>query len=177
MKKKTAIVKKPSGRPSKYKPQYCEEIITFFNGPKNKQVIKSEKTITKSNGTTETFKEYMWIAEDLPTLNKFARSIGVTHDTLLEWAKPINKNKYPNFSVSYNTAKELQKEFLTDNGLKGLYPPASFIFVSKNVTDMKDEQKVDHTSKGKRIEGFNYVKPNGINKADNKTNTEATPSV
>lgn len=175
-KKKQKVVKIPkkSGRPSKYKPEYCEEIIKFFSGPKMKQVVKSERTITKANGTTETFKEYMYMAEDLPTFNQFARSIGVNEDTVVEWAKPENKKKYDGFSVSYNIAHKLQKEFLVDNALKGLHPPATFIFTAKNITDMRDkvETDIDVTSKGKRVVAFNFIapKPDGHN-TEHQANT------
>ena len=139
--------KNKGGRPTKYKPEYCKRLIAFFDIEKNKRVVKKEKNITKSNGTVESEIEYMLIAEDLPTFEKFARSIGVSYDTLIsEWAK-----KYKEFSEAYNTAKQIQKEFLTDNGLKGLYPPSSFIFVAKNITDMKDKQDLDVMSGGEKL--------------------------
>jgi hypothetical protein len=65
----------------------------------------------------------------------------VNGDTLVEWAKPDNETKYPGFSAAYNQAKDLEKEFLVDSGLAGLYPPASFIFTAKNITDMRDRQE------------------------------------
>ena len=129
------------GRPTKYDPKYCEELIAFFSVPKSKQVVKKEKLITKANGTTESEKEYVCIPEDLPTFEKFARNINVCYDTLIsEWCK-----NHKEFSEAYNIAKSLQKEFLVDNGLAGLYPPASFIFVAKNITDMKDKQELEHS--------------------------------
>ena len=142
---------KTSGRPSKFDPKYCEEIIAFFSGPRNKQIVKSEKITRKANGTEEVYKEYALIAEDLPTLDKFARSIKVDHDTILNWAKKENKTKYPGFIGAYNRTKELQKEFLADNALKGLHPPATFIFIAKNITDWKD--KTDITTDGEKISG------------------------
>lgn len=130
------------GRPSKYKPEYCIDIIKFFSVEKNHRWIKKERTTIKSNGTEETEKEYGYMANDLPTFDKFARSIEVNGDTIVAWTK-----KYPEFSAAYNTAKELQKEFLIDNGLKGLYPPATMIFVAKNITDMKDKTETELTGK------------------------------
>ena len=163
------------GRPTKYKPEYCDLIIKFFDGPKNKRYVKSEKITTKANGTQEVWREYAYMCEDLPTFNKFARSIGVNEDTIVEWSKEENKEKYPGFSAAYNTAKRIQKEFLTDNALKGLHPPATFIFIAKNITDMKDKFEQDVTSAGKQIVGLNYVIPqksDASNNADNKTGTK-----
>lgn len=129
------------GRPTKYDPKYCEEIISFFSIPKTKQIVKREKLINKANGTTEKEVEYLTIPEGLPTFEKFARSIGVCKDTIIsEWIK-----KHEEFSDAYNTCKSLQKEFLIDNGLQGLYPPASFIFVAKNITEMRDKQELEHS--------------------------------
>jgi len=143
--------KKRSGRPTKYRRKYCEAIVKFFSGDKFEQFIKSEKVTTKKNGTTETLTNYGYRCNDLPTFAKFARSIGVDKDTIVEWAKSENKKKYKGFSVAYNSAKELQKEFLSDNALRGFSPPASFIFVAKNITDWKDKQEVDTKHSGELV--------------------------
>jgi len=57
---------------------------------------------------------------------------------LHEW-----KGKYPEFSESYKKAQLLQKDFLIQNGLCGLYNAAAFCFVAKNCTDMRDKQEID----------------------------------
>lgn len=150
------------GRPTKYDPKFASMMIKFFSGPKFERFIKSEKQTTKSNGTTEKWVEYGYRCRDLPTLNKFARKIGVNGDTIVEWAEakyPLTfevkalagKLKYPEFSAAYNTVKELQKEFLSDNALKGFSPPASFIFVAKNITNWKDKQEVDNKHSGELV--------------------------
>jgi hypothetical protein len=138
-------------RPSKFKPEYNDLIVKFFSGKKYKRYVKSEKTTTKSNGTTETWREYGYMCNDLPTFSKFATKIEVDDDTLENWAKEENKKKYPGFFGAYNKCKQLQKEFLSDNALKGFHPPATFIFVAKNITDWKDRTENDVTSAGKPI--------------------------
>lgn len=142
--------KHAGGRPTKYKKKYCKMIEEFFNQPPSRQVIKKE--IIKSNGTTE--REYVTVANPLPTVIKFARHIGVNPDTITEWATAKNKSgkpKYPEFSVSYRRAMKTAQDHLVDNGLAGLSPAAAFIFVAKNYTDMRDKQEVDHTTKGEKI--------------------------
>jgi len=150
------------GRPTKYDPKFADEIVKFFSGPKFEQFIKSEKQTTKKNGTTETWIEYGYRPLDLPTFNKFARKIGVNGDTIVEWTEaryPLTfevkalagKLKHPEFSAAYNTAKELQKEFLSDNALKGFSPPASFIFVAKNITNWKDKQEINNKHSGELV--------------------------
>jgi hypothetical protein len=135
-----------SGRPTKYKPEYAAAIIRWFSVPKHTQFLKKEVTI-ETTGRHEC--EYQMVASDLPTFEGFARSIEVNGDTVVEWAKAEDENgdrKYLEFSAAYKVAKDLQREFLIDNGLKGLYPPAAFIFTAKNITDMRDVQETKNES-------------------------------
>lgn len=150
--------KRGRGRPTKYKQIYSKKIIEYFSQPPTRQVLKKE--IIKSNGTIE--REYVERAAPLPTFSGFSRHIGVNGDTIVEWSNARDKKKklkYPDFSAAYNIAKDLQRDFLVHNGLSGNSPPAAFIFVAKNITDMHDKQEVDHTTKGEKITGFNYLSP------------------
>ncbi len=164
--------KKSTGRPTKYHKKYCKAIEEFFSRPPNQQVVKKE--IIKVNGTVE--REYITIPNPLPTVRKFADSIGVNPDTIHEWAKATTKKgkkKYPEFSESYARAMGKAQDFLVDNGLAGLIPPASFIFVAQNYTSLRNKQEVDHTSKGEKIRqvvGFTYVTPE---KPDDQSSTNS----
>lgn len=129
-------------------------MIDFFDKPKNYERVKSTMTNEEKGYSKE---ETELVANDLPTLYRFAQSIGVDKLSLLRWV-----DEYPEFCNAYNAIKELQKEFLMDNGLKGLYPPSTFIFVAKNVTDMTDERKVDVTSAGEKL-GYVVLPPEQIN--------------
>jgi len=80
--------------------------------------------------------DYKRVANKLPTLRDFAKSINVSISIVYDW---INKHK--EFSDAFTHAKEIRKDFLIQNGLQGLYPPATFKFVATNLTDMTDEQK------------------------------------
>lgn len=53
--------KKPTGRPTKYKEEYCEELVNYFE--------TAQTTL------------------DLPQFFLFAKKIGVCEDTLYEWKK------------------------------------------------------------------------------------------
>lgn len=122
------------GRPTKYKKQYCEDIVRFFDIP---HTTSKKVTQITASGVTEFHKE---VPENLPTIIGFARKIGVLSETLKEWAE-----KYEDFSVSYRKALELEKEFLIQNGLKGFYQPNIFQFIASNLTDMKDKSVREHT--------------------------------
>lgn len=121
--------KKKTGRPTKYNPKYCEEIIKFFD--------REAFTVvgTRENGT-----EVMAPCK-LPTFEGFAISLGVNRDTINEWVK-----QHDDFSVAHKRAKDYQKEILMQNGLLGLYDKTFAIFTAKNVTDMSDKQEIDHQS-------------------------------
>jgi hypothetical protein len=121
------------GSSSKYKKQYCEQIIEFFSREPYKEV--EVKHYGKDGRVCKT--EMKRVANDLPYLSEFARHLGVSVRTLERWAKV-----HPEFSGAYQRAKELQKEFLITNGLLGLYNPTFAIFASKNLTDMRDQQNL-----------------------------------
>lgn len=163
------------GRKTKYKKIYCKKLIDFFtNSARVERQVKEKTTKTLSNGSVYVTEKYEYFSGKLPTFDQFAVEIGVHRDTLLEWSQATKgtkgKLKYPEFSVAYNRAKQIQKEWLIDVGLKGLAPPASFIFVAKNVTDMTDKQEIDHTSKGEKIIGFNYQPPASLSDETDNTN-------
>ncbi|MDD5010502.1 MAG: terminase small subunit [Phycisphaerae bacterium] len=126
--------KHAGGRPTKYKPEYCEDIVKYFDIEYTKEV---EVCFTYKNGDTKETTELR--AENLQFLSGFARSIGVCRDTLDEWCKV-----YPEFSDAYKKAKELQREHLITCGLQGLFPAAAFIFTAKNLTDMRDKTEIEH---------------------------------
>lgn len=131
----------PPGRPSKWSPEFNAAIVEFFSEEPSRE---RQITVRHKNGNEET--RYETVANPLPTFERFAHTIGVNGDTLVEWAKPgANEKKYPGFSAAYKTAKEKQKDFLVENGLMSLYNPAFAIFTAKNITDMRDSQELKHS--------------------------------
>lgn len=140
--------KNVGGRPTKYKPEYCEQIVRYFSRRPTRRVE------IKHYDKTGAYKWSDWRLEarPLPTFLEFSMKIGVDDDTLVEWSKEENKAKYPGFSAAYARAKELQKRFLIENGLNGSFNPQFAIFVAKNITDMKDKQEMDHNPDGKPIQ-------------------------
>lgn len=134
-----------AGRPTEYDDKFCSEIIEFFSGSHYEKVLFKEKIRETKQGKTEE-REWKLVANPLPYLEAFARNIGVTYQTLRNWATTKNEAGelvHPEFAEAYATAQQLQKEHLVDNGLVGNYPPASFIFVAKNITDMKDTKNIE----------------------------------
>jgi hypothetical protein len=138
---KNAIGNK-GGAPTKYKPEYCEDLIKFFDvPPKKKELMAISRGYDKKTGE-ETFKKEEWkmIPNELPTIYKFCKKIGIGTTTFESWT-----NTHVEFQVAYIQAKDLYKSFLIANGLENLYNGAFAIFVAKNTTDMRDKQEIEHS--------------------------------
>jgi len=129
--------KHAGGAPTKYKQEYCDQVIEFFNQEPYKPLMKEnddgdEVAIVNQHGKA------VLIPCPLPTKEAFATSIGVHRDTLLNWAK-----EYTEFFGAIKKAEDYQKNILIQNGLIGNYDKTFAIFVAKNVTDMNDRQDIN----------------------------------
>jgi len=133
--------KKKNGRPTKYKPEYCQKMIEYFNIEPN--YVSKIITTGKNDYSKE---EEKLLPSNLPTFEKFASLLDVNTDTLVEWSK-----KHKKFSAAYRKCKDLQKNILVANGLTGLYQGNFAIFVATNFTDMRHKNETDITSGGKPV--------------------------
>lgn len=130
---------RPVGRPSKYDPKFCKEIIEFFSEQPFREV-----EITHTNQKTgQQYSTYEERPNRLPFFSAFARKIGVNTDTLNEWGK-----QHPEFSDAFKQAKDLQREFMIENGVRGLYAAAPFVFSMKNMHEWRDQSSIDHNHAG-----------------------------
>ena len=121
------------GRPSKYKPEYCDQIIEYFSvTPYENKVVE---TIHTKGG--DIIKKYKEVPSDLPLISKFARSIGVTHETIDEWARVHRE-----FSLALKEAKKLQEAHLITNALRDNFAQAFSIFAMKNMCGWRDRQEI-----------------------------------
>lgn len=125
------------GRPTKYKTEYCQEIIDFFNREPFDVAVADGVALTDKYGKP------VLMPCKLPTFEMFALSIGVHRETLINWC-----DANPEFFDAYKKAKDYQKEILIQNGLVGGYEKTFAIFTAKNVTDMRDRHEVGHTGAG-----------------------------
>ena len=130
---KKVPLKNPVGRPSKYDPKYCDEIIEFFSIDPYREV-KVTKTDKQGNELTY----YEDKSNDLRFISAFARKIRVNTSTIWEWSK-----KHSEFSYALKMAKDLQKEHLITCGLRGLFDRTFAIFTAKNIAGMRDKAEVN----------------------------------
>ena len=128
-----------NGRPTLWTPGLNERLVEWFSYDEEEDVDFERTKSTSAQGESTEL-----VAKPYPKFSRFEMAEGLAVGLLSEWALEEDcELKRPSFRESYNTAKRLQKEFLTDGALKGLYPPASFIFIAKNVTDMRDVSEVE----------------------------------
>jgi hypothetical protein len=138
----TTVAKHPGGRPTKYEDWMVEAMLTYF---------------TKEVG-------------NFPTLAGFSASIGVSRDTLHDWAtaKDVSGNlRNPEFSYAYKRAKELQEENLVLGALTGKYNATFAIFTAKNVLGWRDKVEQEITGKdGGPLAGIQvmFVNPDGTDR-------------
>lgn len=141
MAKKKTESKNKAGQPTKYKPAFCEEIVAFFDvEPWESQRIEyygDEGEITKTEQGKRQYKR-------MPTLEGFAKAIGVCISTVDNWTNKEHASFQQEFLGAYNKALTYRKNWLIDVGLSGLAPANSFKFVAVNCTDMRDKQETVH---------------------------------
>ena len=118
------------GQPTKYRPEYCQQLIDYFS-IEPLEIIR-EQEITGTEGGKYVSRR---LPQRFPWFEGFARKIGVHRNTLKNWCA-----EHPEFAEAYETAKDLQREFLVDIGLSGAAPPSFAIFTMKNVCGWRDER-------------------------------------
>lgn len=118
------------GQPTKYKPEYCQQLIDYFS-IEPLEIIR-EQEITDTDGGKYISRR---LPQRFPWFEGFARKIGVHRNTLKNWCA-----EHPEFAEAYDTAKDLQREFIVDVALSGAAPPSFAIFTMKNVCGWRDER-------------------------------------
>lgn len=130
-----------TGRPTKYKPEYCEAIVAFFDVKpyRNRRIPHYEKSgkVDEKGNRVVVWYDRERIANDVPWFGDFCASIGAHIDTVLEWSK-----QHAEFSGAYARAKDLQKRFLVINGLAGIIDSNFAKFTAVNITDMRDKSEI-----------------------------------
>ncbi len=120
------------GRHTKYSSKYCRQLILFFEEDPYYEV---EVPHYYPKGEVK-WVDFKRLPHKLPTVREFCKQINIHYDTFYAWVK-----KHKAFSDAFTHAKDLQKWFLIENGLNGLYNPAFAIFVATNITDMVNKSE------------------------------------
>jgi hypothetical protein len=123
------------GRPTKYKPIYCQQIIKFFDRP---YTYESECVHTNKKG--ETWTSYQTKANPVPLMCAFAEWLGVGTTTLQRWEK-----EYSDFRAAITRAQELQLNHLSAVTGMGLYNSNWAVFMAKNISKWRDKKDIEHS--------------------------------
>jgi hypothetical protein len=129
------------GCPTKYREEYCADIVKYFVEARQKVVETVYVQIEESARYPGSKKqEVRTVYSEIPTFQRFALSIGTHPDTLTNWAK-----KFPEFNDAVLRCKAVQEDFLIHGLLSGRIPTMAGIFVAKNITTMKEDFSLTHS--------------------------------
>ena len=123
----------------KYKEEYCEKLLEFFNQPDVD--IQYKKVFDKQGNVVASMP--IMLPGVYPTFELFAASIGVTTGTLKNWCE-----EHARFKDCYARAKEIQLGKLKSNTMRGLYNPIYAKFEAVNNHNQKDKQEVSTSVSG-----------------------------
>lgn len=138
------IVRNPLGRPPKYRPEYAQQLIDFFeNAPLDEYEDREVDGVMTRVLVRKGF---------FPTLARFAVSCGVCQITLRNWAEAKDMDDvtplYPEFFTAYRQAQAMQEVVLAEGYTSGQWANASFgALIAKNLTTWKDKQEVEQNVK------------------------------
>ena len=132
---------KTRGRPSMFREEYAQQLLDFFNvEPYYERVIKDKA------GTDKIQK----VANKFPTLARFATVVGVTRETLHDWATATTEDgmlRFPEFSYAYKRAKDYQESILVEGTMNGVFNAPFAIFTAKNILGWRDKTEQEVTGK------------------------------
>lgn len=131
------IKKHAGGRPTKYNPAYCQDLIDFFS---IEPIQYKDITVTHKDGTQIDKTEME--AAPTPYFTTWCAKIGIEESTFWEWA-----HKYQEFSIAYKRAKKLQREFIIETALKQVHNGTFSIFLLKNVCKFQDKEEENWADK------------------------------
>jgi hypothetical protein len=134
------------GRPSEYRPEYCEDILEYFN-----------KALYKSQDSKSWGKESKEL-NDFPTFQYWtAVKIGITIQTMHNWAKA-----HPEFMEALERCKKIQENMLLNGALSRAYDSSFAKFIMNSISDTFKERpiEVDLGDKTKKMLTLAYALPN-----------------
>lgn len=131
-----------AGRPSEYKEEYIGLVDEYLDSRQDEEI-----QVVKQANSEKGYEMYdNKLKVNLPTVEGFARFIGVNKTSLYEWEK-----KHPEFSNALDKIRTEQQQRLIDSGLSGEYNPTIAKLILSANHGMRE--KSDVTTDDKPIEG------------------------
>lgn len=165
----------PGGAPTKYKVEYAEMLVNYFQGyiqevyldreyydVKSRDIDNYGQPRPDSDGIKRGLvkrESHKVIGSVFPTLERFSCMIWVNRDTLRNWSedkydenykivKLRGKLKHPEFFRAYTRARELQEAILIEWAMDGRFNSQFAIFLAKNRFGYTDKTEIEQTSVG-----------------------------
>lgn len=163
--KKKESWKNATGRPTKYKEEYCDDIVNYFetcqaeilvdikffqpnkNNPLSSilnPLAKEEQEETLQAGWVKEIAQKL-VMTRFPTMIRYARRIWVDEDTMC-----IRDKAYPKFFSARKRCKEIQEAILLENWLQWIYNSQFAMFLLKNNHWYKDKFETEHSGEIKQ---------------------------
>jgi len=149
---------KKRGRPTLFQEEYADQLIAYFDiEPFERRPLLDAQGNEKGSEI---------VPAKFPTLARFATMIGVTRETLHDWATSKDDDgelKHPNFSYAYKKSKEYQEAILVEGAMANAFHANFSIFTAKNVLGWRDksEQEITGANGAPLLAGIQvtFVKP------------------
>ena len=127
-----------SGQPSKYKQEYAQELVDWFE---ERAELCRTSLVSYTSKKGDTWEKEEEKPNPPPTFYGFAARIGVAKATLNHWEK-----KHPEFKKAMDIVRGIQAEFIISNGMTGKAPANFAALMMKNNHGWKDktEQELTH---------------------------------
>lgn len=126
------------GRPTSYKPEYCQLVLDYFSAPREPQRMPVSAEQSEANGWKE---QYRHVCGELPSLTGFAESVEVNRTTLLDW-----RRRHPDFDIACARGTAIAERLLAERSLNNLYNSQFAFAYAKNVFGWKDKTEVETVS-------------------------------
>lgn len=132
----------------KYKDEFCDMMITFFNERPSEVIYEEEY---HKDGTLKKRVPKIVLPPKYPTFEAFAVSIGVNSRTLREWAAvgEDGSANHPRFAEAYALARDMQLSIAKNCGITKQYDSNFAKFILVNEYGMRDKQDVETNLSGK----------------------------
>jgi len=118
---------------SKYKVEYDQEIIDFFSKEPFEIIKNADGEDCYTSSGKPVFKPIKY-----PTIEQFAKNIGVCRDTIFEWARV-----HPTFTEAKNIAMQMAENMVIQNGFVGSYNSTFCMFMLKCNFGYRDGGEID----------------------------------
>ena len=160
-----AKAKRRVGRPTAYRPEFCEMMVDFFDIPLEREVV-----VDVEDGQGNTVKETRIIVNPFPTFTRFASRIGVSRESLRNWAsakKSDDTPVKPEFFCAYARARDLQEALLIEGGMSGVYNYKFAILAARNILGWRGrvEHEVKESGSGATVNELDQIYEEGMCRA------------